>query len=280
MSQQPEPLGTVLVAPAGASRGMGSCFRLCLATFGLLWLIFVACHQSPFNSNDLSRLLLLRAATSRHTLQINRWHEMTLNKAIFRGHYYSDKPPGGALLALPGYLIGKALAGVWNSPSDERGLVVEGWSSTAFSVGICGALIPIVVVWRMVRFVGAPAAAATGLFFTFGTGVLPYGTSLFPHTASFMLITLALGPFLKAGRPTDLELFAGGAAAGLAVSCELPRALPPSSRCSSQQPGFAGASHALFSAYLWALRRSSFTASFVLRIPLFPVTITRRQCPR
>ncbi len=45
-----------------------------------------------------SRFDLTRAIVDLHSLQIDRFHFNTWDKAVFKGHYYSDKAPGTAVL--------------------------------------------------------------------------------------------------------------------------------------------------------------------------------------
>ena len=51
--------------------------------------------------NQNSRFDLLRAILDQHTLRIDAYHSNTKDKALFQGHYYSDKAPGVVLLAIP-----------------------------------------------------------------------------------------------------------------------------------------------------------------------------------
>src|SRR5437016_13614268 len=51
--------------------------------------------------NQNSRFDLIRAIVEQGTLRIDAYHDNTRDKAIFRGHYYSDKAPGLALLGVP-----------------------------------------------------------------------------------------------------------------------------------------------------------------------------------
>jgi len=50
-----------------------------------------------------SRLDLVHAIVDGHTLMIDRYHWNTWDKAVFRGHYYSDKAPGTAFLGAIAY---------------------------------------------------------------------------------------------------------------------------------------------------------------------------------
>ena len=50
--------------------------------------------------NQNSRFAMVRAIIERHTLQIDAYQLHTQDRAFWEGHYYSDKAPGAALLAL------------------------------------------------------------------------------------------------------------------------------------------------------------------------------------
>ena len=50
--------------------------------------------------NQNSRLDMVRAIVEQGTLRIDAFHQNTADKAFANGHYYSDKAPGLALLAV------------------------------------------------------------------------------------------------------------------------------------------------------------------------------------
>jgi len=50
-----------------------------------------------------SRFDLTAAIVNHHTLSIDAYHQNTWDKAYYRGHYYSDKAPGTAMLGVPVY---------------------------------------------------------------------------------------------------------------------------------------------------------------------------------
>lgn len=50
-----------------------------------------------------SRLDLVHAIVDDHSLSIDRYNQNTWDKALYRGHYYSDKAPGTAILGVPVY---------------------------------------------------------------------------------------------------------------------------------------------------------------------------------
>jgi len=76
--------------------------RLYVLVFLLLFLPY-----SYFDHNDggnqLSRIAALHAITLRGTIAIDDYGELTGDKAFINGHYYSEKAPAMALLALPSF---------------------------------------------------------------------------------------------------------------------------------------------------------------------------------
>src|SRR4051812_40886065 len=81
--------------------------------FAALNLAVIAFHVNLFGGwNQLSRALPLLSVVEEGTLRIDTRHELTGDKAVIDGHYYSDKAPGTTLLALPVYaLVRITLAG-------------------------------------------------------------------------------------------------------------------------------------------------------------------------
>src|SRR5262245_64689993 len=60
--------------------------------------------------NQNSRFALVRAILERHTLQIDAYQLHTGDRALYEGHYYSDKAPGLSLAALAPAAIAKGTA--------------------------------------------------------------------------------------------------------------------------------------------------------------------------
>src|SRR3981189_769254 len=91
--------------------------------------------------NQNSRFDLVRAMVERGTLRIDAYHENTQDKAYYQGHYYSDKAPGVALLALPAAAIARPLlraTGV--DPASPSSLVATSYLVTIFAVALPAAL--------------------------------------------------------------------------------------------------------------------------------------------
>jgi len=74
--------------------------------FGLLVFGFSWCHQRNYRfATPVSRLDLLHAIVEDGSVSIDRHHTNTLDKAIYGGHYCSDKAPGTAALALAPFFV-------------------------------------------------------------------------------------------------------------------------------------------------------------------------------
>lgn len=70
----------------------------------------------------------LDALVQEGSLRIDRWHEMTPDKAFADSHYYSDKTPGTAAVALPACAASVAVAPVRSDDIDSKtGWLVTRW---------------------------------------------------------------------------------------------------------------------------------------------------------
>ncbi|MFN6115556.1 MAG: hypothetical protein ACK46C_06710, partial [Flavobacteriales bacterium] len=70
--------------------------------FFLLALLLCSWHlDSGHNANTLSRAAMVAALVEHGTLQIDAYHTLTEDKALVKGHYYSEKAPLPALLVAP-----------------------------------------------------------------------------------------------------------------------------------------------------------------------------------
>ena len=173
---------------------------------------------------DITRLALTEAITLDRSLRIDRWQAQTPDKALYDGHYYSDKAPGMSFLAVPGYVLLRSagvqrgeneLAGVWKDRSDV-------WLLRVLAGGL-GFLAAVFLVGRVAEGIeegtGASAATAFGL----GTLALPLAPTMFGHLAAAALgfaAFVAVWSGCRADRGRELRWAAGGLCAGLAVLTE------------------------------------------------------------
>jgi hypothetical protein len=134
------------------------------------------------------------------------------------GHFHPNKPPGTSFLALPAYwIIYQVERALGIDPDRWWTITINSWLTTICSVGLLSAL-GCVLFFRLAQdFAGGalwPAAAAT-LAFAFGTTFFPFGTILFDHNLTAVLL-LAAFYFLRRGSgPSAFAL--AGLCAGLAA---------------------------------------------------------------
>src|SRR5216684_9234062 len=84
------------LAMASAAHVRGRALLIAAVTF-----ISYAYFYEGGGWNQNSRFDLVRAIVEQRTLRIDAYHQNTEDKAFANGHYYSDKAPGLALLAVP-----------------------------------------------------------------------------------------------------------------------------------------------------------------------------------
>ncbi|MCZ7641031.1 MAG: DUF2079 domain-containing protein [Verrucomicrobia bacterium] len=159
-----------------------------------LLLALVAVHQRGYDSaTPVSRLNLLQELVGRGTLNIDRVHQNTPDKAYFGGHYYSDKAPGTAALALPAYAAAARVAGWRGVDLDgSAGKKLVSWAACAFSQALPAALGGAAVLAWLNLFVRRRAGLLAVLGLTLGGLALPYSTLLFSHAQVIGLIGIAI----------------------------------------------------------------------------------------
>ena len=181
--------------------------------------------------NQNSRFDLIRAIIEQGTLRIDAYHQNTRDKAFFRGHYYSDKAPGLALLAVPIVAAARPVlraAGV--DPGSPRGLVGLSYLATVFTLALPAALATACLFLVALRL-GATVAGAVFAALSLGlaTPMWAYTTALFGHALAGACLLFSFAAALglrQAGSPMR-DLFLGlavGVAAGWATVTEYPAA--------------------------------------------------------
>jgi hypothetical protein len=163
-----------------------------LLLFSLLMVCYSYVHQ-PSGANQKSRLDLLHALCVQKTVQIDAYHQNTIDKSFHDGHYYSDKAPGIAFLAAPAFLASAGLLKLLRVPLDsEPGWLVSSWITTVGSVGLLTALGAVALFVFLANLVPPRFAFGTVLVVFVGAAPFPYATMLFSHSAVVGLICIAL----------------------------------------------------------------------------------------
>jgi len=130
------------------------------------------------------------------------------------GHFHPNKPPGSSLLAVPPYFVLYHIERwLGCDPDDWWVMSVNAWLCSALTVGVASAL-GVVLVFRLAgqMFPGHPRAAlGAALAFGFGTTFFPFGTLMFDHNMTAVLLLAAFSS-ARSGRPCSAGVWSGIAA--------------------------------------------------------------------
>lgn len=180
-------------------------------------------HSDGWNQG--ARLAELHAIALQGTLQIDKYHEVTGDKAVIDGHYYSEKAPAIVAMALPAFAATAWLQRMMGvDPDSPAGWRVSQWIATAGSVGLVAALGGAFFFLLLLGPLGAPLALLATYAVFLGTIAFPYATAMFAHAGTIGLLSMALSAVLD--RPSPKRDYIAGGCAGLAVASEYPAIIP------------------------------------------------------
>ena len=208
---------------------------LLLALLFACHIFFLHIYRHFISPNELSRLLLTSAIVDDHTLSIDdaiRRYGNTQDKATFSGHYYSDKAIGTSILAIPAFLVMRA---------------IESIANVRFST-------PVALFWVRVFTVTIPALWFLQFLITFwkqlrpNSNVWPYfvflhlfGTVAFTYSTLFVSHYLVgiclfasvfyLNEYRTSPQPVLKYALLSGMFAGLALLMEYPAIFPVAILC-------------------------------------------------
>ena len=181
-------------------------------------------HSDGWNQG--ARLAELHAIVLKGTVSIDAYHEITGDKALIDGHYYSEKAPVIVLMALPAFSLTVLDAEAdGNRSRQPRGLacVSSGWrprrrwaclrrsAASAFFALLAPRL-------------GVPIALVATYAVFLGSLTFPYATAMFAHAGTIGLLCIALWAAL--GHTAARHDYIAGLFAGLAVASEYPAIIP------------------------------------------------------
>jgi hypothetical protein len=215
MAHDPEIMTTAARVPAT--------WRV-VGPFVLLALLVVPVFPHFVSPNETTRWALAGAAVEEGALEVTRTARLLGPRmedvAEVDGRLYSNKAPGTALVALPGYLAARPFAGP-PSPSSLR--------PSLTAMRLAGATLPVVLLALLFARLAPEEGRKEALFaLLFATPLLPYALLLFAHAlvaaCLFGAWAALFAPAPEAARVRrDL---AAGALLGLAVLSEYPAAVP------------------------------------------------------
>jgi hypothetical protein len=205
---------------------------LCVAFLSSLYFVSSA---GIVSTNDGAHFALTRALVNEHSLTIDPDLHFTVKPDWFRvrnetdisyydGRWYSDRPPGTAIAAVPFYTAAKAYAAL-----THRSDLFIGEMGVVILPSLAGAL-SVLLVYRIVRLLGESpwVAVATSITLAFGTLHWKYATTLYSHAFSTALILAAVYIALRIVLITcrsRAHYVALGAILGYAITVEYPNLL-------------------------------------------------------
>jgi len=155
------------------------------ATFVLMF----SYHKHSYD-NENTRLDLAYSIVIRNTLNIDPYHENTIDKAYFEGHYYCDKAPGLSFFAVPFIYAGKMLFPDFEWHPDNPVL--------RYYIVIVTLVIPTIIclflLWRIVFFLTGENLVFPLFAYSLSSLALPYSTLFYDHqfTSNLMIIVFYL----------------------------------------------------------------------------------------
>lgn len=197
--------------------------------FGLLAAFVVPVFPHFVSPNEFSRWATSASIVERRTVEVS-WLLPLLGPRLedlseMGDRVYSNKAPGGALIATPAYAVARALVG---SPTPDN---------LRFSLFACRLLvgsIPVLLLGILfiaaARWTGAPKERIPIVLFAliFATPLFPYGLLFFSHALAALLLfaSWALLYVAPRGERNDRRAIAAGACIGLSVLSEYTTAVP------------------------------------------------------
>ena len=182
-------------APGGAANsgdmgGGGSArpWLIWAAWIGLVLVLSTLYLDYRIMPNQSSRAIAVMSVVEHGELRVDRYHEITEDKALVRGHYYSDKAPLSSWATIPFYALWAPL--VDHHPQDIRVKI-------AISVGayVCGTipfLLGLLLTFRACRrnLASSRAALLVSLSF-FGSFLFIYAGVYFGHMLAGIFLLAA-----------------------------------------------------------------------------------------
>lgn len=204
--------------------------------FALVWLSCVWFGSWVFNPNNATRLFAAIAIAETGDARIDGFADMTIDKALFDGHFYLDKAPGMTLMALPFVAATNAVTGVDSSQVQrafmgtgiDRLLTLRMRVVIFFTVAVLTALAAVALLDLGTGITGSRGAGLfAALAYALGTPIWGWSTTLFGHApvaALLVIATWAVWRGTEGMRSARYALIAG-LALGWAVVIEHPAVL-------------------------------------------------------
>ncbi|MGN5375647.1 phospholipid carrier-dependent glycosyltransferase [Sphingomonas hankookensis] len=202
--------------------------------WAILVLVWFSCAwfgSWEFNPNNAVRMFATLSLVEDRDATIDEFAHLTIDKAHFGEHYYSDKAPGMTVLGIPAVALADAVSG--QSAHD----FVPGFENRAFNrflkirirlvaVTVCALLTALaaMLLYDLVRGVtgDGAAGAVAALSFALGTTMWGWSTTIFGHAPVAALMMIATWAVWRGTGPARSRghAVAAGLALGWAVLIE------------------------------------------------------------
>lgn len=198
---------------------------------GVILLVSYGYFYEAGGWNQNSRFALVRAIVEQHSLRIDKYSDTTGDRSLWRGHYYSDKPPGEALLALVPVDVARGIARLAAvDPESRPGIAWTSYVATVATSGIFTVIAALAIAWVALEWGysrGAALFAATA--YGLASPAWAYATLFMGHgvTAGCLMVAFAAAVSLGGpARAAGLCAWLVGLGCGWAVVTETQAAIP------------------------------------------------------
>jgi 4-amino-4-deoxy-L-arabinose transferase-like glycosyltransferase len=168
--------------------------------------------------NQKSRMALIMSIVHHHQLNIDSYEQYTGDKALYNGHYYSDKAIGTAVLGVPVYAVYREVRGF-----EDDGRLHNSYPVTVMVVALPSAILSVLLYQLLWMMAGSRTwALLLSLLYSFGTLAFPFSTMLFGHQVAAVFAFAAFYALFTARlhHSSAWLLLSAGTLAGLAVLVE------------------------------------------------------------
>lgn len=202
-----------------------------LLLFALVWLSCAWFGSWELNPNNSTRLFAAISLVENGDATIDEFAPLTIDRAQFGAHVYTDKAPGMTLMALPAVWLANAITGEKSASHrkviDDPGLAafmklrlrLAAMSSSALLTALAA-----VALWTFARDVTGSGTAALVAALAYGLGSPAWGwsTTVFGHASVAALFVIAVWAIWRATQSVPRRGMAGlaGLALGWAVVVE------------------------------------------------------------
>lgn len=200
--------------------------------FLLVWLSVAWFGSWELNPNNAVRMFASISLVERGEATIDPFAPLTIDKAVFGSHVYSDKAPGMTLMAVPAVALAIRISGTTTDeirpspydPAFARFLRLRQRLAVAIGPALLAGLAAVLLYDIGLLTTGRRDAALFGAIGTMlGTPLWGWSTTVTGHAAVAALYVIALWSFLRP--PGARAAMLGGVALGAAVVVEYQAAL-------------------------------------------------------